>query len=107
MCDNSSKKHSGLLTAYFFQLCTGNDNPYRMDYQGCEHPFTILYRPLPEGIGGYFPDDVARSVNVGIDVPPVRCLVQPALDTLAAKGVLLIAALANGQRVQVKQTGFT
>jgi hypothetical protein len=65
------------LTACFrysslaFQLREGNDNPHRMDYQRCKHRFTILYRPLPEGIRGYFSDNVASAVNIGIDVPPV------------------------------------
>ena len=34
----------------------GNDNPYRMDYQGCKHPFPILY-PIAKGVWGYFERD--------------------------------------------------
>src|SRR5712692_8714766 len=107
MCDNSSKKHSGLLTAYFFQLCTGNDNPYRMDYQGCCHPLTILYPLRPEGIRGYFANDIGRSVHVGIDLSSVCCLVQSTLHPLATEGVFcLIVRFPYRQRIAVKETGL-
>jgi hypothetical protein len=39
----SSENSSDLLIACYSQLRTGNDNPYWIDYQGCEHPLTILY----------------------------------------------------------------
>src|SRR6266567_2552143 len=64
----SSEKESVLLNACFLWLREGNDNPNRMDYQGCEHPFTILYTlRLLKSIRCYFSDDVACTVNVGID----------------------------------------
>ncbi len=52
----------------YFSASYGNDHPYWMDYQRCEHLFTILYRLLTEGIRGYFSDDVSCTVNVSIDV---------------------------------------
>src|SRR6266566_964346 len=78
-----------------------------MDYQGRKHPLTILYRPLPEGIGGYFSDNVSRTGDIGINVAPVGCAVQSTLDPLAAKRVLLIAIVPHWQRVKIKKTGFT
>ena len=78
-----------------------------MDYQGCKHPFPILYRPLPEGIRGYFSYDVTCAVNVGIDVLSVGRSVQPTLHTLTAKGVLrVIVWVADRERVTVKETGL-
>src|SRR5260221_3625883 len=69
---DSSKKHSVLLIACFLWPREGNDNPHRMDYQGCEHPLTILYtlRSL-KSIRCYFSYDVACTVNVGIDLSSI------------------------------------
>ena len=37
----------------FTNKCSyGNDNPYRMDYQGCKHLFPILYPIAPESVWG-------------------------------------------------------
>src|SRR5215469_9823222 len=79
-----------------------------MDYQGCKHPLPILYtlRSL-KSIRCYFSYDIACTVDVGIDLSPVRCSVQSTRDALAAKRVLLIAILPYWQRVQIKQAGFT
>src|SRR6266498_3183758 len=38
-----------------------------MDYQRCKHPFTILYRPLPEGIRGY-----VWSATGSLPPPPIQ-----------------------------------
>src|SRR5215472_13986585 len=79
-----------------------------MDYQGCEHPFTILYRPLPKGIGGYFSYLVSSPIDISVDVPPIGCLVESTLHPLPAKGVLrVIVGFPNWQRIKVKQAGFT
>src|SRR5215469_8473434 len=78
-----------------------------MDYQRCQHRFTILY-PLPEGIRGYFSDRVTSTVAVGIDQASIRCTVESPLDPLAAKGVLcLLVRVPHRQRVQVKKARLT
>jgi hypothetical protein len=62
-----------------------------MDYQGCQHPFTILY-PLHfrESIRGYFAYNVSRAVAIGIDQTPIGCAIESTLDALAAECGLLI-----------------
>src|ERR1700726_4230178 len=49
---NSSEKRSVLLIAGFLGSY-GNDNPYRMDYKRCKHPFSILYPIAPKSVWGY------------------------------------------------------
>src|SRR5205085_5781553 len=73
VCHIVPRKASVLLAACFLWLCTGNDDPYRMDYRGCCHPLPILYTLNREGIRCYFPHNIIRPVHIGIDVPPVRC----------------------------------
>src|SRR6266851_9604929 len=104
---NSSENYSVLLTACFFRLREGNDNPHRMDYQGCEHPLPTLYPLRPEGIRGYFSDNVASAVDIGIDLSSVSCSVESTLHALAAKGGFLCPFRVIGrQRVMIQQAGF-
>src|SRR6266699_1401283 len=72
VCHIVPRKASVLLTACFLWLCTGNDNPYRMDYRGCCYLLPILYtlRSL-KSIRCYFAHNVIRAVEIGIDVPVV------------------------------------
>src|SRR5215467_6115300 len=102
---NSSKLLSHLLTAYFAWLCTGNDNPYRMNYQRCSHRFPILYTfYLSKSIRCYFSNNVCSTVDIGIDLLLICCLIQTKHDTLAAKDVLrLVARPANRLKVEVQE----
>ena len=104
---NSSEKESDLLTACFFRLRTENDHPYRMDYQRCCHPLAILYPLRPKGIRGYFSQDVADSVDISIDLPPICSTIESTFHTLAAEDVFLAAGFAaNWQRITVKEAGL-
>jgi hypothetical protein len=64
-----------------------------MDYQRCKHRFTILYPLVPKGVRGYFTYDIASTVNVGVEVSPIRGTVESTLDTLATKGGSHVLAL--------------
>ncbi|WP_201368562.1 hypothetical protein [Ktedonobacter robiniae] len=92
--------------AFWFR--EGNDNPHRMDYQRCKHPFTILYPLCPKGVRGYFAYDVASTVHVGIDLATIGCVVKSTHHPLPTKRVLLIFIIrvTHWQQVQVEQTGF-
>src|SRR6266566_2688976 len=76
VCHIVPRKASILLAACFLWLCTGNDDPYRMDYQGCHHPLPILYTLRSfKSIRCYFPHNIIRAIQVSVQVPVARCTV--------------------------------
>src|SRR5438128_311392 len=73
---DSSEISSDLLTAGFFRLREGNDNPHGMDYHGCRHP-AIRYSLCPrEGIGSTFPENIIGPIDIGLDGTSIFGLIE-------------------------------
>ena len=63
--------------------------------------------PVAQSVRDYFSHDVERTVDIGIEAPPIARAIEPALDPLATEDRGRLGRSVDRQWISVEEAGLT